>query len=239
MALASLMTRPLYLQVRDALIERIAGGGWKPGAPIPNELALSREYGVSSGTMRKALDIMEAEHVVLRKQGRGTFVVDQVSDKLADRFTTVRDGNGARIADQAEVIDVTEDIADEQECTRLRLAAGDVVYRLRCVRRLAGSPYMVEQISMPAALFPDLLRTNGFPQDISAITQAHGMLLGNAEERISVRPASPEVAETLLVAPLSPLIVLDRVMITLDGSFVEWRVGQCHLAPDYYLAQIG
>ena len=63
-------TRPLYLQLRDALAERIAHGEWKPGTAIPNESDLAREFGVSSGTMRKALDMMEAEHLLTRRQGR-------------------------------------------------------------------------------------------------------------------------------------------------------------------------
>jgi GntR family transcriptional regulator len=188
--------------------------------------------------MRKALDIMEGEHIVVRKQGRGTFVVDQASDELSGRFTSVRDGNGARVAGQVEIIDVTEGAAHAQERERLRLGASDTVYRIRSVTRVAGSPYMVEEISMPAGLFPDLLKTNGFPRDISAIAQSNGILLGKAEERISVRQASSEVAEVLLVAPLSPLIVLDRVLISLEGQFVEWRVGQCNLSANFYLAQV-
>lgn len=236
MTCSSLMTRPLYLQVRDALIERIAAGAWKPGASIPNELDLSREYGVSAGTMRKALDIMESEHVVVRKQGRGTYVIDQATDELRGRYTAVRHANGARVAGHVEIVDVMEGAAHEQECERLRLELSDTVYRIRSVARVAGSPYMVEQISMPARLFPDLLKTNGFPRDISAIAQAHGKLLGKPEERISVGQASPEVAELLLVAPMAPLIVLDRVSISLDGNFVEWRVAQCHLTANCYLA---
>ena len=54
------LTRPLYLQLRDALVERIARGQWKPGAAVPNEQDLAREFGVSPGTMRKALDLMES-----------------------------------------------------------------------------------------------------------------------------------------------------------------------------------
>jgi GntR family transcriptional regulator len=237
LAHAGLMTRPLYLQVHDALSDRIAGGEWGPGSAIPNELDLSREYGVSAGTMRKALDVMEAERLVTRQQGRGTFVIDQTSEELAVRFTNVRDANGARVAGQAEAIDVTQGAADEQECVRLQLGMNEAVYRVRCVRRHEGRPYMVEKISIPAAPFPTLLQTNGFPHDISALAQAHGMLLGKAEERISVQPAPPEVAEALLVAPASPLMVLDRVMLTLDGRRIEWRLGQCHLAANYYLAQ--
>ena len=87
-------TRPLYLQVRDALATRIAGGEWKPNAAIPNESDLAREFGVSSGTMRKALDLMEGERLLTRRQGRGTFVNDQSSEELAERFSNIHATGG-------------------------------------------------------------------------------------------------------------------------------------------------
>lgn len=235
---ADLMTRPLYLQVHDVIAQRVAAGEWRPGTSLPNEIELAREYAVSIGTIRKALDIMEGERIVTRQQGRGTFVVDPTSDDLSVRFINVWDAAGARVPGEVEVINLSEGPADEQECARLQLRTEEVVYRIRSVRRHENWPYMVEQVSMPAPLFPDLLRTNGFPQDISALAQAHGFMLGKAEERISLRPAPAEVAEALRVEPESPLIVLDRVMMTLDGRRIEWRVAQCHLVANYYLAQI-
>ena len=87
-------TRPLYLQVRDALAARIAMGEWKPNAAIPNEGDLAREFGVSSGTMRKALDLMEGERLLTRRQGRGTFVNDQSSDELSVRYSNIRTADG-------------------------------------------------------------------------------------------------------------------------------------------------
>ena len=75
MTTASLVNvRPLYLQVRDNLVERIGDGKWAIGAIMPNEIALAREFGISAGTVRKALDLMETEQLIERKQGRGTFV---------------------------------------------------------------------------------------------------------------------------------------------------------------------
>ena len=76
LAATRLVIRPLYLQVRDALVERIGKGEWKPGAAIPNEVDLAREFGISSGTMRKALDLLEDQRVVTRSQGRGTYIND-------------------------------------------------------------------------------------------------------------------------------------------------------------------
>jgi len=81
--------RPLYLQVRDLVLERITGGTWKPGAMLPAEVDLARELGISSGTVRKALDALEAEHVVSRRQGKGTFVNDSKALALAWRYENV------------------------------------------------------------------------------------------------------------------------------------------------------
>src|SRR6266699_910370 len=100
--------RPLYLQLRDALAERIASGAWKPTATIPNESDLAREFGVSAGTMRKALDLMAAERLLTRRQGRGTFVNDQASDEFAARFNNLRAPDGSRVCDEVEAASITE-----------------------------------------------------------------------------------------------------------------------------------
>ncbi len=235
---SGLQTRPLYLQVRDALVARIAKGAWKPGKPIPNELDLAREYGVSTGTMRKALDVVEGEHLITRQQGRGTFVNDQTSEELAMRFSAIRDADGQRIGGQVELGEVTEGTANELECDRLRLQVSDQVVRVRCTRLHQNRPFMVEEASMPADLFPRLAQINGFPHPIVALAQRHGILVGKAEERISVNFASPAVAEALGIPPSSPILVLDRVLLTLDGRPIEWRLGQCNLTAQHYLAEL-
>lgn len=91
---------------------------------------------------------------------------------------------------------------------------------------------------MPARLFPRLTEINGFPHFIVALAQRHGILVGKAQERISVGPAGPAVAEALRIPPSSPILMLDRVLLNLDGAPIEWRVGQCNLTAQYYLADI-
>src|SRR5581483_8355539 len=123
--------RPLYLQLRDALAGRIANGEWKPNSATPNESDLAREFGVSAGTMRKALDLMEAERLLTRRQGRGTFVNDQTSVELAARFTNVRGADGKRVCGQVKSAEISEGTANDMERVRLRLRADDGVYRVR------------------------------------------------------------------------------------------------------------
>jgi GntR family transcriptional regulator len=230
--------RPLYLQLRDALAERIAGGEWKPGSAIPNESDLAREFGVSAGTMRKALDMMEAERLLTRRQGRGTFVNDQSSDELAARFSNLRAPDGSRVCGEVKSADITEGRATELECARLRLRADDRVYRVHRIRHHKGQVYLEEDVSLPAALFPGLADKKSVADRIIVLAQEYGLLLGKAAERVSLGEASPAVAQALNIATGSPVMVLDRVVMALDGRPIEWRVGHCHLVDKYYMAEM-
>ena len=230
-------TRPLYLQVRDALAERIASAEWKPSAVIPNEGDLAREFGVSSGTMRKALDLLEAERLLTRRQGRGTFVNDQASAELAVRYSNIRALDGEHVGGEVHVLDVAEAAVTEVECARLHLRTHERVHRIRRLRLSEGEPYMIEEVAMPTALFPGLPESGALSHRIVILAQQFGILLGKGEERITIGSASPEVAKTLQVEPAAPVLVLDRLVCTLDGRPAEWRLGQCHIADKHYLAE--
>lgn len=233
--------KPLYLQLRDALVERIASGEWKPNAAIPNESDLAREFGVSAGTMRKALDMMEAERLLTRRQGRGTFVNDQSSDELAARFCNIRAADGKRTSGQIKSAEMSEGEAGAQERERLRLQVGERVFRIERVRHQNGRVFLVERVTLPAALFPDLAgdaRKTAVADRVIVLAQEYGILLGKAEERVSADGALPEIAQKLGIAAGTPVMVLDRIVRALDGRPIEWRVGWCHLADKYYMAEM-
>ena len=231
-------TRPLYLQVRDALASRIAGGEWKPNSAIPNEGDLAREFGVSLGTMRKALDLMEGERLLTRRQGRGTFVNDQSSDELAVRFSNIRASDGERVTGEIRMLGLTQATANPAECGRLRLRPEDKVWRVQQVRLHRGEPFMLEEVSMPVSLFPGLDEQEALPHRIVVLAQQYGILLGKGDERISIGSASETVAQALNLKVGAPILVLDRLVHDLDGHAVEWRLGMGHFAEKYYLAEI-
>jgi GntR family transcriptional regulator len=226
------------LQVRDVLAARIAASEWKPSVALPNESDLAREFGVSSGTMRKALDLMERERLLTRRQGRGTFVNDQSSDKIAVRYRNIYTKDGKRISGAVSITDISQAYANPAECTRLRLRQEDRVWRIRCVRWHGGEPYMVEEIAMPAALFPGLPEQKELPYDITVLAQRYGILLGKGNERIAMGSASSAVAESLNLPVGAPILTLDRLLHSLDDQVVEWRLGMGHFANSYYLAEI-
>jgi GntR family transcriptional regulator len=220
------MIRHLYLQVRDALAERIATGTWKPGMAIPNESDLAREFGVTPATMRKALQLLENEVLITRRRGRATFV-------NALRFNGVHRSDAEARKGNIAPVETIEGTANEKERLKLCLHTGDRVYRTRGVRLKNQRALMYEERSIPAMLFPRLKDMSSLSRTIVCLAQEHGILLGMAEERISIGEAPPYVADALGVASSSPLAMLDRVVQTIDGRAVEWRVAWSDLGKNH------
>lgn len=237
-AVGRFSTRPLYLQVKDMLIQRIAAGAWKPGAAIPNEIELSRELGISVGTVRKALDEMENERLISRRQGRGTFVIDQTSNEHSVRFSNVRDRDGVRISGETASCSVAAAAANETEARRLQLRSGEPIFRIHRVRTHGDAPLMVEESTVPQARFPGLAQEVEVSPSIVVLAHRYGVLLGRAEEKVGVTAAKGEVAGLLKVAEGTPLLTLDCVVYTIDGRPIEWRQAHCNLRENHYLAEM-
>ena len=239
MSTQRLLTKALYLQVRDEFAQRIATGQWKPGFAIPNESDLARALSVSSGTVRKALELLEADKLVTRRQGRGTFVNDPASDDLACRFIRLRSADGKSVSGEVTSQAISEGVADEQECTRLRLRTGDRVYRIRRVRTHRGCSFMVAHVVLPATLYPRLAGEANIPTQVGALAPWNGMLLGPAEERVAISVPSKEVTGLLGVASGTPVLLLDCVLTLLDSYRpAAWRIGYVHLPDGYYFAEL-
>jgi GntR family transcriptional regulator len=220
------------------MADRIATRAWKPGSALPNEGDLAREFGVSPGTVRKALERLEQMRLITRRQGRGTFVCDLTSGELVDRFATIRRADGGIVVAGVGSVEIKQVPATAEECARLCLAPADPIYRVRRVLLAGNVPFMIEKASMPAALFPGLEHQDTPAGQVALLARHFGVLLGKGSERIATEPASREVSEALGVVEGAIVVVLDRVILGLDGRPVEWRMGWCNLAGKHYHAQI-
>jgi GntR family transcriptional regulator len=187
--------------------------------------------------MRKALDLLESEQLITRRQGKGTFVNDQGSEEAVGRFMRLRRRDGQIISGDVTPAEIRVDTANEMDSARLGIACGEAIYRIRKLRLHDRQPLMFEEASLPAALYPNLETNDGVPS-IVVLAQRHGLVLGRAEERIGVTEVPSEVAKALQIAPGSSVAVLDRVVHTLDGRAAEWRLAWCTLREHYYLAEM-
>lgn len=229
-----LLARPLYLQVRDVLVHRIVAGDWKPGASLPNETLLAQQFGISIGTVRKALDILEDEHIVTRRQGRGTFVNDYSEQTL--HFSGFVNREGRKVLDDKRGKSVAGVAANDEEALRLRLKIGEPLIKIERVRLHQGRPFMSETCRLPAKLFPSL------PEDmptyrLSALAQRNSIIVSHAEEMVSASVATAEDARDLSVSEGVPLIVVDRVIVSERGDILEWRFGRCFLRSERFIVK--
>jgi GntR family transcriptional regulator len=230
-----LSARPLYIQVRDMLVGRITEGHWKPGQSLPNETLLARQLGISVGTVRKALDLMEEERVLNRRQGRGTFVTDFAEQPLA--FSGFVDRNGETIIGVMRGKEHHFVKANMEEAARLDVRVGDDIIKIERVRLHRGVPFLTETCRLPARLFKDL------PEDlvsyrVSPLAQRNSIIANYAEETVSTVLASPQDGRDLDVVPGTPLLALDRLVISNQGDILEWRVGRARIADIRYVSRL-
>jgi len=231
-------SRPLYAQVRERLIDRIRSGEWKPGQLIANEFEIAAEFGVSQGTARKAIGDLASEGLVVRRQGRGTFVVEHTPDHVLFRFFNLFDGAGKAVIPDSRDISSALATANEQECGALGLDSGAKVVRITRTRTRDGIPLMRETIALAARLFPGLADRTQMPNTLYDLFQkAYGVLIVRTDDRLSAIAADAETAALLGVAPGAPLLKIDRIAYGLDDTPVEWRVSRCHLEGVHYLAR--
>ena len=230
--------RPLYEQVRARLIEAISAGRWRAGEPIPSEAELAAGFGVSIGTLRKAVDALVAERALVRRQGKGTFVTQHDGSRLMFHFFHIVGRDGSKEYPEVRMLAFARGRATGAEAEALGVAPHDKVVRIRNLLSLAGRPSIVDDISLPAALFPGLTeklfraRTN----TIYHLYQSrYGINVLRTDERLRAVLASREMAELLRVAPGAPLLEIRRVALTFRERPVELRLSRVDTARlDYH-----
>jgi GntR family transcriptional regulator len=225
--------RPLYLQVRDALLERIKDGRWKPGANLPSEIDLYRQLGVSLGTLRKALSVLETEQLIIREPGRGTFVRDHQAGSALGRFNPIRGADGAPLRGQVRSRKVDLALPTPAERNALRLKAGDQVVRISRVRVLNERPFAYEQSSLSERRFPGLAGEAAFPDELEELARDRGVILARAEAKVRLAPASAAAAQALSLAERTPVLSVERVAFDTDHEPIETLTAYYDLRDEY------
>ncbi|HRJ69248.1 MAG TPA: GntR family transcriptional regulator [Beijerinckiaceae bacterium] len=230
--------RPLYRQVRDRLMRRIADGYWPPGQMLPSEAQIAGEFGVSQGTVRKALDEMAAEHILVRRQGRGTFVSEHNEQRVLFQYFKLVPDDGEREFPESVALSCDQDQASAQERAMLDLPAGAGVIRIRRMRSLRGKPCVSEHITLPAVLFTGLAESE-IPNNLYALYAArYGVTIARSTEKLKAVGAPPGDADVLRVARGTPVLRVDRLARSIEGSAAEWRIAYCLTDSFHYLSDL-
>lgn len=233
--------RPLYSQIKELLVRRLAAGEWRPGEALPSESALALEYGVSQGTLRKALNAMETERLVIRRQGKGTFASKHDPGRSLFQFFHLFGEGGERQLPQSRALHCRRGKADARERRALGMSPGADVTRIYRVRELNDEPVITEQITVDAQLFPNLhrLAPEEIPNTLYDMYETrYGVTVVRAIERLRAVAASELDAELLGIEPGAPLLEIDRVALNIERKPIEWRLSRCGTWHHHYLNEL-
>ncbi len=222
---------PLYQQIKGLILQSLQASEWKPGESIPSEMELAARYRVSQGTVRKAIDELASGHLLVRKQGKGTFVATHAEHQVQYRFLKLVPDQGDLNTEgpaQREIIDCKRLRASAEIARALALRTGDTVLQVRRVLSFANVPTILEDLWLPAPPFKGLTaeRLADYHGPMYALFETEfGVRMLRAEEKI--RAVLPDKAqrELLKLPPNTPLLSVERIAYTYNDTPMELRRG--------------
>ena len=232
---------PLYRQIKALIMQALESGEWRPGEAIPSEMDLAARFSVSQGTVRKAIDEMAAENLLVRKQGKGTFVASHNDPRSFFRFLRLVPNDGILVSPESVPLECWRAKAGQEASRILRIEPGAPIIIVRRLLKFKGKPVVVDEIYLPGETFQGLT--------LETLQEHQGSLYGLFETRFGVRmiraqehvravAADRRTAELLQVAEGSPLLSVERVTYTYGDKPVEWRRGLYSTAEHYYLNEL-
>lgn len=232
---------PLYRDVKRQLVQAIARGEWTPGTALPSEARLAERFAVSIGTLRKAIDELVAERIVVRQQGRGTFVAAHGQTRLMFHFFHIVPREGDKQYPRTRTLSFTRSRAEPEEARKLALAPGDPILRIRNLLHLEGKPVILDDLVLPQRLFADLTEKTFTARDntIYHLYQTrYGINVLRTRERLRAALADAATAKLLGVKKGAPLLEIDRTALTYDDAPVELRRSLVNTSAHDYLSDL-
>jgi GntR family transcriptional regulator len=233
--------RPLYEQIKILLTQSLVAGEWKPGEAIPSEMELASRFRVSQGTVRKAIDELASEHILMRRQGKGTFVASHSEPAYQYRFLRVTPDSGDKPHPQNLFFGLERGKASGDMAHALELKPGTPTLSFRRVMSFSGKPVILDEIVFAADQFPGLTlaELEEFHGSVYSFYETvFGVRMIRAEERLRAVAADGFAAAHLKVAKGTPLLCVDRIAFTYGDKPVEWRRGLCLTAGFSYYNEL-
>ena len=231
---------PLYQQIKVLMLQSLQSGEWKPSAAIPSEMDLAARFKVSQGTVRKAIDELAAENLLLRRQGKGTFVATHAEQQVQYRFLRLFPDNGDLQAEgpaQRQIIDCKRMRAPVDIAKALAIRPSEVVLQVRRVLSFAAVATILEDLWLPGAPFKGLTaeRLRAYHGPMYALFETEfGVRMVRAEEKIRAVLPDQDQCTLLQVSPQTPLLSVERIAYTYNDAPMELRRGLYLTDTHYY-----
>ncbi len=219
---------PLYQQIKALITQSLQSGEWKPGELIPSEVELAGRFKVSQGTVRKAIDELAAENLVMRRQGKGTFVATHHEARAHFRFLRLVPDEGVPHYPESKFIEVKRVRAPADVARLMELKSGDAVIFIKRVQYFDGVPTVLEELWLPGLIFKGLTaeRLVEYKGPMYGLFETEfGTRMIRASEQIRAVCADAGAAHLLNVEAGTPLLSSERVSFTYGDKPVELRRG--------------
>ncbi|NBV15735.1 GntR family transcriptional regulator [Janthinobacterium sp.] len=219
---------PLYQQIKALITQSLQSGEWKPGELIPSEVELAGRFKVSQGTVRKAIDELAAENLVMRRQGKGTFVSTHHEARAHFRFLRLVPDEGVPHYPESKFIEVKRVRAPADVARLMDLKSGDAVIFIKRVQYFDGIPTIVEELWLPGLIFKGLTaeRLVEYKGPMYGLFETEfGTRMIRASEQIRAVCADAGAAQLLNIDLGTPLLSSERVSFTYGDKPVELRRG--------------
>jgi len=233
---------PLYRQIKNLILQSLEGGEWGPGDLIPSETELAARYNVSQGTVRKAVDELAADNLLLRRQGKGTFVASHDDPRAFFRFLRLAAISGEIGPSRSVPLECWRAKAGQEAARTLGLKLAAPIIIVRRLLEFGEKPVVLDEIYLPGETFAgltlDLLK--GWQGSLYSLFESQfGVRMVRAEERLRAVAADRNTAEILKVAAGSPLLSVERVSYSYGDRPMEWRRGLYSTAEHCYVNDLG
>lgn len=232
---------PLYRQIKALILQALEAGEWRPGQAIPSEQELAQRFSVSQGTVRKAIDEMAADNLLVRKQGKGTFVASHNDPRALFRFLRLVPVDGNLSSPQSIPLDCWRAKAGQEASRMLAIEPGAPIIIVRRLLRFTNKPVVIDEIYLPGDVFQGLTAETlqGWHGSLYSLFESRfGVRMIRAQERIRAVAADRGAADALQVAEGTPLLSVERVTYTYGDRPVEWRRGLYSTAEHFYLNEL-
>jgi GntR family transcriptional regulator len=237
-SMGSPIFQPLYLQIKALITQRLISGEWGPGAVIPSEMELAARFGVSQGTVRKAIDELAAENIMVRRQGKGTYVATHSEDAVKLRFLRLVAADGSKKLLDNKLLSCERSKASADIARMLDIRAGSAVIEIKRLLLFSSKPQILDCIILPTVSFKGVTaeRIEAFNGSMYRMYETQlGIHMVRAEERLTAVGADAEIAAVLNLRPGTPLLSIERVSYTYGDKPMEWRLGLCLTDDHHYL----
>ena len=215
---------PLYHQVKQTLKDRIGRQIYPVGTPIPTELELSEQFGVSRITIRRALDELAAEGLLQKQQGRGTFVQQPRVTQELNQITCWTEAIQAQgLRPRTARMKCVRERANAEIAGLLGVSTDQEVVRIERLRYGGKEPVSLMTNYLLAYLVPNL-EEDGLDHEslYHVLEERYHIKFGKAMELVQAREADAAEAKALKIEPGSPVLCVRRV--TLDPNDVPFEV---------------